>query len=180
MSVASLKKELTALTKEQLIEVLLGAYKANKDTKEYFEFFLNPKPDELLEKYKLQIIKEFTRTKHRRYSKARISHIKKWLKRFSVLEPGTEYVLSLYYFTVHHALLVEQALYFTAPMYNGIKKIASDALTIANNTGFFQRTFNDFDTLARSGAGARNFSSLILEALQEFINNPKNNIEHLG
>ena len=51
MSKAQLKKHLSALTKEQIIEVILELYDARKEAKEYLEFYLNPNEDEKLEEY---------------------------------------------------------------------------------------------------------------------------------
>lgn len=45
MSRTQLKKHLTALTKEQIIEVMLELYDARKEAKEYLEFYLNPNDD---------------------------------------------------------------------------------------------------------------------------------------
>ena len=52
MSKAQLKKHLSALTKEQIIEVILELYDARKEAKEYLEFYLNPNDDQKLEEYK--------------------------------------------------------------------------------------------------------------------------------
>lgn len=52
MSKAQLKKQLSALTKEQIIEVILELYDARKEAKEYLEFYLNPNEDQKLEEYK--------------------------------------------------------------------------------------------------------------------------------
>lgn len=52
MSKAQLKKHLSALNKEQIIEVMLELYDARKEAKEYLEFYLNPNEDEKLEEYK--------------------------------------------------------------------------------------------------------------------------------
>ncbi len=45
MSRTQLKKHLTALTKKQIIEVMLELYDARKEAKEYLEFYLNPNDD---------------------------------------------------------------------------------------------------------------------------------------
>lgn len=60
MSKAQLKKHLSALTKEQIIEVILELYDARKEAKEYLEFYLNPNEDEKLEEYKRIIRDEFS------------------------------------------------------------------------------------------------------------------------
>lgn len=59
MSKAQLKKHLSTLTKEQVIEVILKLYDARKEAKEYLEFYLNPDEDAKLEEYKRIIRDEF-------------------------------------------------------------------------------------------------------------------------
>ena len=60
MTKSQLKKELQTLTKEQLIEQLLGLFDAYKPVKEYLKTFLNPgNIDELFEQYKGIIINKF-------------------------------------------------------------------------------------------------------------------------
>ena len=41
-----------ALTKEQVIDVVLALYDARKEAKEYLDFYLNPNDDAKLEEYK--------------------------------------------------------------------------------------------------------------------------------
>ena len=59
MSKAQLKKNLMALTKEQVIDVVLELYDARKEAKEYLDFYLNPNDDAKLEEYKKIIYNEF-------------------------------------------------------------------------------------------------------------------------
>ncbi len=60
MSKAALKKELSKLNKEQLIEHILDWYDKNSSAKEFYKFYLNPTNEkELAEKYKKLIRKEF-------------------------------------------------------------------------------------------------------------------------
>lgn len=62
MSKAKLKKELQALSKEQLIEHVLDMYEKHKAVKEFYNFFLNASPaneQACAEKYKKIIRKEF-------------------------------------------------------------------------------------------------------------------------
>ncbi|MDE5643478.1 MAG: hypothetical protein K2I56_08295, partial [Muribaculaceae bacterium] len=63
MSKAKLKKELELMSREQLIDIILNVYSARKEAKEYFEFFLNPDSDALLEKYRELVKKEVIRAK---------------------------------------------------------------------------------------------------------------------
>lgn len=81
MSKAQLKKELAAMSHEQLEQIILDAYDARKDTKEYFEFFLNPDAEKLRDKYFEAFAKELRRVKWG-MSKARVSVFKKGIKEY--------------------------------------------------------------------------------------------------
>lgn len=59
MSKSELKKHLLSLTKEQVIEQVLGLYDTCKPAKEYFEYVLNPDGRGPFEEYKAIIINEF-------------------------------------------------------------------------------------------------------------------------
>ena len=88
MSKLRLTKEIKQLERHQLEQMILDAYAARKGIKEYFDFFLNPDVDKLIEKYKVAASKEFNRSK-RGHSKARISVIKKLLKNLKVSSQAT-------------------------------------------------------------------------------------------
>ena len=51
MSKLRLTKEIKQLERHQLEQMILDAYAARKEIKEYFDFFLNPDVDKLIEKY---------------------------------------------------------------------------------------------------------------------------------
>ena len=59
MSKLRLTKEIKQLERHQLEQMILDAYAARKEIKEYFDFFLNPDVDKLIEKYKVAASKEF-------------------------------------------------------------------------------------------------------------------------
>ena len=54
MSKLQLKKEIQKLERHQLEQMVLDAYAARKETKEYFEFFLNPDVEKLTENIRWQ------------------------------------------------------------------------------------------------------------------------------
>lgn len=89
MSKALLKKELAHLDRDQLVEVILNAYSSSKEAKEYFEFFLNPDLEALMQKKVDIIAKELNRAKYG-YSKARISFIRKAISDFIALADRLE------------------------------------------------------------------------------------------
>ena len=59
MSKAKLKKHLLALSKEEIIDVVLGLYDARTEAKAYFEFYLKPDSSAELEKLRVRIVHEF-------------------------------------------------------------------------------------------------------------------------
>ena len=59
MSKAKLKKHLLALSKEEIISVVLDLYDARTEAKAYFEFYLTPDCTAELEKLRMRIVHEF-------------------------------------------------------------------------------------------------------------------------
>jgi len=51
MSKSRLRKELSLLTKEQLIDLTLDAYAARREVKEFYDFFLKPDAQALQDKF---------------------------------------------------------------------------------------------------------------------------------
>lgn len=89
MSKTTLRKELAAMSHEQLQEMILDAYQASSEFKEYFEFFLNPDVRRLHEKYMKTVNKELMRVKWG-YLKARVTIIKRAVKSFMGFKAGAE------------------------------------------------------------------------------------------
>lgn len=131
MSKLQLKKEIQKLERQQLEQMVLEAYAARKETKEYFDFFLNPDVDKLIEKYKIAVSKEFARSK-RGHSKARISTIKKLVKEFESFHPGFDKEIELQFYVVTHALLTETNTYFSDTLMKGIAAIMERMLEVSD------------------------------------------------
>ncbi len=90
MSKTELKKHLLSLTKEQIIEQVLGLYDTCKPAKEYFEYFLNPDEKGQFGKYKSIIISEFYPKGKSATPKMRFSVAKKAIADFRRLSPSPE------------------------------------------------------------------------------------------
>ena len=75
MSKTELKKYLKTLSADELVDVILEAYDARKQTKEYFEYYLNPDEKAQVAKINELIAKEFYPLRGKR--KCRVSGIKK-------------------------------------------------------------------------------------------------------
>ncbi|MCM1066299.1 MAG: DUF6155 family protein [Muribaculaceae bacterium] len=131
MSKAALKKELITFTGPQLVEVILNAYDSSKEAKAYFEFFLNPDADALLEK-KIDIIaKELTRAKWG-LSKARISHIRKEIKEFEAFGVGPEKTSELMLAALRMLVGQYRHLNYPAPLLKGTFKLTHDYIAHAD------------------------------------------------
>lgn len=74
MSKSALRKELDRMSREQLEQIILDAYDAKREIKDYFEFFLNPDVNKLLDKQLAIVAKELSRVKWGT-SRARVSII---------------------------------------------------------------------------------------------------------
>ena len=131
MGKAQLKKEIQALSREELEHLVLEAYEARKEIKQYFDFFLDPDAAKLSEKYKTAIDKELKRGK-RGHSRARTSIIKRALKDFSSFQPGFEYELDLMFHTIAMAMLAEAQLNFTEAQCNAYGKLLLDIIALAD------------------------------------------------
>ena len=169
MSKTSLRKELLQLEKPQLIEIILNAYSASKDTKEYFEFYLNPDIKALEEKYRALIIKEFKRTKYGHRSKARISFIRNCIKKFESFDPGPEYVMELYLFVIGQALLYERVVYFNPTLFKGFAQMVNSALKYADSEHSFSSFIEQLNQTISKSEGSRYFTNLLTETIQTFI-----------
>ncbi|MDP3912193.1 MAG: DUF6155 family protein [Bacteroidota bacterium] len=90
MSKTALKKHLLSLTKEQVIEQVLGLYDTCKPAKEYFEYFLNPDEQGKFGKYKDVIVNEFFTNTLIGIGKLRFSEAKKAIADFRSLNPSPE------------------------------------------------------------------------------------------
>lgn len=131
MGKAQLKKEIQTLSREQLEHLVLEAYEARKEIKQYFDFFIDPDAARLAEKYKAAIDKELKRSK-RGHSRARTSVIKRALKDFSSFQPGFEYELDLMFHTIAMAMIAEAQLNFTEAQCNAYGKLLLDMIALAD------------------------------------------------
>ncbi len=156
-----------SLDKEQIVQVILDAYTARKETKDYFEFFLNPDVDKLSEKFRLKISKELNRTK-RRSSRARISVINGAIKEFSSYDPGAEHVVDLTVYAIKYALLAEEAVYFTETLFKGFAKITTGLLEYGDNNLVADKVIAELNAIVNGEVGTRYFRNLLRTAIESF------------
>ena len=168
MSKAQLKKELAHLDRNQLVEVILNAFSSSKEAKDYFEFFLNPDADALLDK-KIDIIaKELTRSK-RGHSKARISVIRKAIKDFASYGVGDEYVYKLLYRIIRMIVGMEQYYYYPDALIKGVFGLAADFIALANSLECITDAMALLDRLDTENIGRQTFRAKILYAARQTV-----------
>lgn len=148
MSKLTLKKELSSLTREQIIDVLLTAYSSNKAIKDYFDFFADPDVDKLYERHQKELTKEILRGKYRQ-STARISRLKKTIKNFESFNPGAERIRDLRLWTV--SALIEQEKYkdYSDTLINGTLKLLNDTIVYADRNLIFDSTMTIVNQLVK-------------------------------
>lgn len=135
MSKAQLKKELATFSREQLLEVVLGAYDSSKEAHDYFEFFLDPDIDALIEKYAEQAQKEAFRTKRGNRSKCRITVIKKMVRQAIAYGVGPEDVLRLYARLFFIVALSTRFVWYSEAQLRSVAGMAADILKYADRHG---------------------------------------------
>jgi hypothetical protein len=96
MGLRELKSELKKQDKETLIKHVSELYKKYKPVKEYFDFYINPNENELLEKYKEKVREGFF---PKRGWNLKLSLARKAINEFKKLGPSQENLadLLLYY-----------------------------------------------------------------------------------
>lgn len=169
MSRSALKKELAGLTAPQLIEVILDAYQARSEIKEYFEYYLNPDVEKLYEKHYKIVVKEFNRTKWHR-SKARVSVINKALKQFRSFSPDAEWQCRL----LADILVVmggtEVSVDLADTHWNLLGRTVADLLSTADRAGMIEKAVEPLTTIMSPGyeRATRRFKRAVSEAVEQY------------
>lgn len=159
MSKSTLKKELANMDIGQLRQIILDAYDARKETKEYFEFFLNPDVDKLLDRYNKTLDKELNRTKWGQ-SKARVTNIKNAIKDVVTLNPGVETVLKMYLTTFQRLGQTERYASFTSSQENLVVYVLKNILVLADKSLMVDETLEKLNSILKRGSFSRLFTKL--------------------
>lgn len=166
MSRLQLKKEIAALDRNQLEQMVLDAYSSRKEIKEYFDFFLRPDVGRLIEKYKTSLSKELTRSK-RGHSKARISVIKKLIKDFEGFHTGFDNEIDLLLYLISFALATESNIYFSETLLKGVGALMLKMIELADHNLVADKILSQLTMLLdNEAAGTRHFRRYLREVLQ--------------
>jgi hypothetical protein len=97
MALTEIKKELKKLDKDKLIELISDLYKKNKSVKDFLDFYVNPKENELFETYRDKVFEAFY--PKRGYS-LKLKEGKKAISDFKKFEPSPQLLADLMLFYV--------------------------------------------------------------------------------
>lgn len=168
MSKARLRKELETMDASQLRQIILDAYDARTEIKEYFEFFLNPDVEKLLEKFKKDLLKELNRSKWG-LSKARVTKLKSLIKNLRGLNPGAEVVLKAQYTTLYCLGITEMQLSFPAALINYTHTIVDQILEFADENMMVEEALLKIREIIDNPLVPRWFSSRLRNKLSTIV-----------
>ena len=151
MGKLQLKKELALMSHEEIVQIVVDAYAARREVKEYFDFFLNPDIDKLRDKTLARIDREITRGKHGR-STARITVVRKALKDFASYDPGAEYVRDIMLEALRRILAREKFVYYKETFEKGIRRLIDDIVAYADAHALVDTTLDALCKIARDPA----------------------------
>ena len=160
MSKLQLRKELSGLEREHLVQIILDLYSARKEAKEYFDFFLEPDLPKLYEKFRAEIEKEMTRGKYTN-STARISRVRKSIRHFASFGVDAEAVLELMLYTLGLSLVVERRKYVSKTFIRGIERLATDTLKFADKHCIFDTAHEQVVKILDGSVGSRSFVNML-------------------
>jgi len=164
MSKSALRNELRTMNSEQLQAIILDAYDARAEFKEYFEFFLKPDVNRLLEKHRAKLVKELNRTRWG-HSKARVSVIKKAVKEFIGFRPGPEAILDMLLLTLHLLGSAERYIDMADTQIRYIKALAMQIVDFADNNEIASVALNRIGSMLQSGKYSNYFNRTISESI---------------
>lgn len=170
MSKSILRKELAHMSTAQLSEIILDAYDARPEFKEYFEFFLNPDVDKLNDKYSKIINKEFGRV-HWGTSKARVTVLKKCVREFAAYNPGVDAVYNFMKDLLMKLAAVERLVNFTPAQMRYIQALATEMVKYGNANEMADRAINDAGTMLNHPNISKAVRLAIAEGVQAAMDN---------
>lgn len=168
MSKSALKKELALLDRDQLVEVVLNAYSAHKEIKNYFEFFLDPDPKKLAEERLEIIAKEINRSKYGR-CKARISVIRDAIKQAEAYGIDNENLFHIVYNTIRMLVGTERYYHYSESLSKGTIELTVKLIEVAARMDAVEKTLSLIDSWSREGLGRDYFRNRIMARANEAV-----------
>lgn len=112
MSKTKLKKYLSSLDHDQIMQVVLDLYDARKDAKEYLEYYMEPDEEKETEKVKKNIFRVFFTPQGRTRGKVSLKSAADLIAAFTKLQPAPERIAD--------AMLYLVEVYLTRTVFRGL------------------------------------------------------------
>lgn len=173
MSKSGLRKELGTFSQEQLIEVVLAAYDASPQARDYFEYFLNPDADKLYEKKAAAIDKECCRIRYGR-ARIRVTVIRRILRDFAAYQPGAQMVGRLTLHAFSAMIQVACHSYITDVQAKAIRSLACEYMNISAEYNSFEKALQMLHAVID-----RHMSADLAIRFKQTINNVISNNNHI-
>lgn len=165
MSKTRLKKELADMSHEQLEQMILDAYDARPEIKEYFEFFLNPDVDKLHDRYYAVAVKEFGRTR-RGQSKARVTHINRAVRTFAGFAPGAQSVVDFMFGVLLLTGLADMNVRLMPTHERFVTSLTGEILKTGDRCQIAEYVMEKFQALLADSRLRLHFKNLVRKALE--------------
>lgn len=167
MSKIQLRKALDAVTREQLLDLVLESYEASKEVKTYFDYFINPDVNKLYTRYVEAINRELHRGR-RTKSKTRTSVVKRLLKEFASFHPGFDKEIAIRVSTIKEAVVNDGFLHLSEAQRKAFAKICTDTLMLADRNLCLEKVLADLLPYFHcKECGTKVFRECLLDAVEE-------------
>ncbi len=156
---------------EAFLEDCMAVVCANLDeVKEYFEYFLAPDENRLIEKFRKEVTKELSRTRRGGYSKARISVLKRLIGDFESFQPSLSSKVDFMMFIFALGVDGELRLWYPPALEKGLEWIMLRAVDMAEDNEDAGRILPIVDAvLTADGYAHRAFRRNLAESLRERV-----------
>ncbi len=157
------------MSHEQLVEFVTDLYTNCRAARPYLDFYCDPQPLKLFQKYLDNILKELQRGKSWN-STARISKVKSLLREFASYGVSVEMVIDITLMTAEAIIQLQLVRVLKEPILKGCAFFINDALAKADKAGIFTYASSKVDKLLNGTIG----SSRYISYLREVIAHPEN------
>lgn len=172
MSKSQLKKTLSAMTAEQISELVLDLYTARKEAKEYLDFFVEPDIDKRMDKARKNITKELNRTV-RRYARPRMTKIRQYISDITSLNPGPEPIVEIMVFSIEEICRLGTTNYLKEPTRRNAGKLLTETLRVIDQAGmldvYLGRISRAVSEMDFTGYYCGPFGTLMRDTLHEWF-----------
>lgn len=165
MSLTTLKRTLAQMDAAQMADLITDLYKSRPEAKDYLDFFVQPDIDKRMERAKMNIKKELTRTSRGR-NRGRSTRVRRYIKDITSLNPGAEPVLDIMTYAVVTACKVGEREWVKETTQRAVGRLLSETLQLANAEGYL----NVYLPQIEEAVNAMNGSSFYVRGYRDILN----------